>query len=130
MNGGDEFYVRFENNESKEVAFAEVTDNDDGSYAVKFSTTVRDVFIRFGPPLCFSDMFISLQQAAGMYTCSVMIGADEHVADSPYPVLPLHMRCVTCVFDAFQIEHLTDVVPVIVIRTGSNSPCAPIPQVL
>ena len=25
-----------------------------------------------------------------MYTCSVMIGADEHVADSPYPVLSLH----------------------------------------
>ena len=40
MNGGDEFHVRFENNDTKEVAFAEVTDNDDGSYAVKFCTTV------------------------------------------------------------------------------------------
>ena len=40
MNGGDEFYVRFENNESDEVTYAEVTDNDDGSYAVKFNTMV------------------------------------------------------------------------------------------
>ena len=63
MNGGDDFYVRFENDATGEVAFATVSDADDGTYAVKFITT-----------------------AAGNYTCSVLIGADEHVADSPYPV--------------------------------------------
>ena len=60
MNGGDDFYVCFENSDTKESTFAEITDHDDGSYTVKFSTKVT-----------------------GVYTCSVMIGADEHVADSP-----------------------------------------------
>ena len=63
MNGGDDFYVRFENDATGKVAFATVSDADDGTYTVKFITT-----------------------AAGNYTCSVLIGADEHVADSPYPV--------------------------------------------
>lgn len=40
-----------------------------------------------------------------MYTCSVMIGADEHVADSPYPVLSLHMRCAAFVFSASKSNH-------------------------
>lgn len=40
MNGGDEFYVRFENNETDEITYAEVTDNGDGSYAVNFNTMV------------------------------------------------------------------------------------------
>jgi len=75
MNGGDDFYVCFENSDTKESTFAEITDHDDGSYTVKFSTKV-----------------------AGVYTCSVMIGADEHVADSPYivkvlPGRPFPRRC-------------------------------------
>lgn len=69
MNGGDEFYVRFENDETKAVAFGEITDNDDGTYAVSFRTT-----------------------AAGSYTCSILIGDEEHVADSPYPVRILPAR--------------------------------------
>ena len=45
LNGGDEFYVRFENNETKVVSFGEVTDNDDGSYAVKFCTKVCHILL-------------------------------------------------------------------------------------
>ena len=75
MNGGDDFYVCFENSDTKDNTFAEITDHDDGSYTVRFSTKV-----------------------AGTYTCSVMIGADEHVADSPYvvrvlPGRPFPRRC-------------------------------------
>ncbi len=69
LNGGDDFYVRFENNETGDVAFADVVDCDDGTYSVKFRTTI-----------------------AGAYTCSVLIGGDEHVADSPYPVKILPAR--------------------------------------
>jgi|TARA_B110000977_G_scaffold158924_1_gene202622 hypothetical protein len=69
LNGGDDFYVRFENSQTGDVAFADVVDRDDGTYAVKFQTTV-----------------------AGAYACSVLIGADEHVADSPYPVRILPAR--------------------------------------
>lgn len=43
LNGGDEFHVRFENNETKAVIFADVTDSDDGSYAVKFCTKVMSL---------------------------------------------------------------------------------------
>lgn len=76
MNGGDEFYVRFENDNTGEVSFAEVVDHDDGVYDVKFTTTT-----------------------SGTYTCSILIGAEEHVADSPYPVRilpgrPHPRRCV------------------------------------
>ena len=75
MNGGDDFYVCFENSDTKDNTFAEIIDHDNGSYTVRFSTKV-----------------------AGTYTCSVMIGADEHVADSPYvvkvlPGRPFPRRC-------------------------------------
>jgi len=47
MNGGDEFYVRYENNETKVVSYGDITDNDDGTYAVKFCTKVFDIVIPF-----------------------------------------------------------------------------------
>ena len=83
MNGGDEFYVRFENNESDEVTYAEVTDNDDGSYAVKFNTMVTITSFDTYGIVSFILIFLCapICQVAGTYTCSVMIGADEHVAD-------------------------------------------------
>jgi len=82
LSGGDAFHVlltlhqdkinagnerKEEEEEEKVVEYGEITDNCDGTYSISYACTV-----------------------AGMYTCKITIGDDEHVANSPYANLVVH----------------------------------------
>merc|ERR1712176_1665310 len=63
LSGGDEFQVTLKGPEGSEIIVANVEDNENGTYLVKYEPSI-----------------------AGSYDLMVQIGASEAVADSPYPV--------------------------------------------